>query len=404
MPPTERPVILLVAEAVTLAHFARIATLARALDTDAYRVVVASDPRFSALDGDAPLTLQTISSIATQAFATALVKGKPVYSSETLTRYVEEDLALIDRVKPDLVIGDFRLSLAVSAPLRRVPYVSVVNGYWSPYADTAYPVPDLPVTRLLGVGIAQRVFDLVRPLAFASHAAPLNRVRRKFGLPSLGRDLRTAYTWGDYTLYADIPEVTPTRGLPPNHRYLGPVLWSTQTPLPDWWERLPRDKPIVCFTLGSSGKADFLPAALKALARLPITLIVATVGRVVLPALPDNVFQADYLPMEAALRRSQLLICNGGSLTTYQALAGGVPVIGVCSNLDQLLNMTAIARLGCGVMLRAGGLAPATLRETAKAVLAVPAYTQAAARMGQVLEQYDSKQRFRDTVSELLGK
>lgn len=400
----KRPTILLVAEAVTLAHFARVITLAKALDPASYEIVVASDPRYTALEGQSSFSVQAIHSISSEQFNYALAQGKPLYGYETLDRYVQEDLALIDRVKPDLVIGDFRLSLSISAPMRGVPYVAVVNAYWSPYADTIYPIPDLAMTRLLGVGIAQRLFNLVRPLAFAAHAQPLNRLRRRYGLTSLGHDLRRSYTWGDYTLYADIPEVIPTHGLPPGHRYLGPVLWSTNLSLPDWWTRLPQDKPIVCLTLGSSGKADFLPAALEALAQLPVTLIVATVGQAHMQPLPSNIYVADYLPLETALLRSKLLICNGGSLATYQAFACGVPVIGICSNMDQLLNMSAVQRLRAGILLRVGGLKPASLYNAASVVLNTPAYANAAASLGQVLRRYDSGQCLRDTVAAILER
>ena len=397
-----KPVILLVAEAVTLAHFARIATLAKALDPAAYEVVVASDPRYTNLEAPLGCAFHPIRSIPAAEFAQALARGKPLYSVETLTQYVEDDLALLDSVKPDLVVGDFRLSLAVSAPLRRIPYAAVVNAYWSPFADTAYPVPDLPMTRILGVRLAQKLFDTVRPMAFALHARPLNRVRRRYGLPPLESDLRNVYTWGDYTLYADIPEVVPTRMLPSHHRYLGPVPWSTHTPLPEWWSSLPEDRPIVFLTLGSSGQADLLPMALTALSQLPVTVIAATAGKISLADAPANAYITDYLPMDIATRRSQLVISNGGSLTTYQALSSGVPILGLCSNMDQLLNMSAVERLGAGIMLRAGKASSAILLEVATAILNNPSYAQAASRVGQTLAQTDAAQRFRDIVAEML--
>lgn len=397
-----KPVILLVAEAVTLAHFARIATLARALDTSAYEVVVASDPRYTGLEKPFDSAFHPIRSIPSAEFAQALARGKPLYSIETLTRYVEDDLVLLDSVKPDLVVGDFRLSLAVSAPLRRIPYAAVVNAYWSPFADTAYPVPDLPMTRILSVRLAQKLFDAVRPIAFALHARSLNQVRRRYGLPPLGSDLRNAYTWGDYTLYADIPELVPTRNLPANHRYLGPVLWSTKTPLPEWWSSLPEDRPVVFLTLGSSGQADLLPIALTALSRLQVTVIVATAGKIALADAPAYAYITDYLPMDIATRRSQLVISNGGSLTTYQALASGVPVIGLCSNMDQLLNMNAVQRQGAGITLRAAKASSAGLIAAATAILDNPSYAQAAKRVGQTLAQTDAGQRFRDVVAEML--
>lgn len=399
----DKPVVLLVAEAVTLAHFARIVTLAKALDPDLYEVVVASDPRYAGLEAPLDCAFHPIRSIPSAEFEQSLARGKPLYSVETLTRYVEEDLAFLDRIKPDLVVGDFRLSLAVSAPLRHIPYAAVVNAYWSPYADTAYPVPDLPMTRILGVTLGQKLFDLARPVAFALHARPLNRVRRKFGLPPLGSDLRNVYTWGDYTLYADIPEVVPTRDLPRNHRYLGPLLWSTKTPLPEWWNSLPEDRPVVFLTLGSSGRADLLPLALEALSRLPVSVVVATAGKIALAAVPANVYVADYLPVDVASRRAQLVICNGGSLTTYQALASGVPVIGICSNMDQLLNMQALESLGAGILLRAARTSAEDVFRTVSTMLGQETFNRAARQVGAVLVRYDAGTVFREAVVDMLG-
>lgn len=394
--------VLFVAEAVTLAHYGRIATLSRSLAPDNYHVMVASDPRYKALDKIAEAEFHPIWSIPSSQFARALEQGSPLYDAKTLARYVENDLALIDTVKPDLIVGDFRLSLAVSAPLRRIPYASVVNAYWSPYADTAYPIPDLPFTRYTGLSVGQRLFDFVRPFAFALHARSLNQVRRHYGLPSLGSDLRNIYTWGDYTLYADIEELVPSRQLPDNHRYLGPILWSTRAPLPPWWDALPADRPLVFVILGSSGRADLLPMVLEALAGLPVIVIVATAGKVALETLPPNVFVADYLPMDLASERSTLVISNGGSLTTYQALAHGVPIIGICSNMDQLLNMGLLERLGAGIRLRATRISAAGLASAVTSILNGPSFMQEARRVAQILANVDVTQRFREFVQEVL--
>lgn len=397
-----RPVVLLVAEAVTLAHFARIVTLAKALDASSHRVVVASDARFAELEAPFGFPFHPIRSIASAQFERALARGKPLYDARTLAAYVEDDLALIREVKPDLVVGDFRLSLAVSAPVAGIPYAALVNAYWSPYADVAYPVPDLPMTRILGLSVAQRLFDAARPIAFALHARPLNRVRRQYSLPPLGDDLRTVYTWGDYTLYADVPELVPMRPLPASHRHLGAPLWSARRTLPEGWRRVPADKPVVLVTLGSSGRADLLPMTLSAMSDLPVTVLAVTAGRIDLAGAPANVLQADYVPLADAVRGASLVICNGGSLTTYQALDAGVPVLGVCSNMDQLLNMSAIERLGAGLLRRAARVRPADQRAAVRELLGTPSYTQAAKAAGERFAQVDVGQRFRAFVSEIV--
>lgn len=398
----DKPVILLVAEAVTLAHFGRIATLAKSLDASRFNVVVASDPRYGKLEPKLPL--QSLHSIPTRQFEQSLAAGRPVYDAATLVRYVHHDLDLLDRIQPDLVVGDFRLSLAVSAPLRKIPYAAIVNAYWSPWADIRFPVPDLPFTRLLGVGLAQKIFDRVRPFAFKAHARPLNQTRRYFGLPAISGDLRQAYSWSDATLYPDLPDLVPMRALPPAHHFIGPVLWSSGGPLPAWWSQIPADRPLVFLSLGSSGRSDFLATALRALAGLPVTLVVATAGKTGPVASGAQVFFAAYLPIEAVCARARLVICNGGSLTAYWALKYGVPVLGVCTNLDQMLNMAAIERQGAGLGLRAQGVTGNQLRDAARRLLdpagpAMPAANGFATRM----KQMEGTGAFQAVIEKVLG-
>jgi len=397
-----KPTILFVAEAVTLAHFARIVTLAKSLDPAEYNIVVASDPRYLGLEKPFPFAFHPIQSIPSTQFTQALAEGKPVYDVRTLTQYIEEDLLLLNKIKPDLVVGDFRLSLSISAPLSQVPYAAVVNAYWSPYSDIVYPIPDLMLTKILGVKLAQKLFNTVRPVVFALHARPLNKTRQRFGLPSLKNDLREAYTSADFTLYTDIPEAVPMVQKPSSHHYLGPVLWSTNTPLPEWWDSLPDDKPIVFVTLGSSGQSGLLPMVLQALAELPLTIIAATADKIHLTDLPDNVFINDFLPLDIACQRSQAVISNGGSMTTYQAFASGVPVIGIAGNMDQLLNMQAIEHLGAGITLRADSISQTGIQKAIKALLNNPSYAQAANKITQTLAHYDPAQRFRKIVTDII--
>jgi UDP:flavonoid glycosyltransferase YjiC (YdhE family) len=203
-------------------------------------------------------------------------------------------------------------------------------------------------------------------------------------------------------LYADIPEMVPTRNLPAHHRYIGPVLWSTKTPLPDWWNSLPADRPVIFLTLGSSGQAEILPMVLTALSRLPVTVIVATAGKIALADAPANAYITDYLPMDIATRRSCLVISNGGSLTVYQALSSGVPVLGLCSNMDQLLNMNSVEKMGAGITLRAAQVSATDLVVAVTAILNNPSYAHVAQRVGQILLGTDAGQCFLDIVAEIL--
>jgi UDP:flavonoid glycosyltransferase YjiC (YdhE family) len=252
------------------------------------------------------------------------------------------------------------------------------------------------------VTIAQALFDFVHPLAFALHTIPLNRVRREFGLTYMGWDLRGIYTWADQTLYADIPELIPTRNLPANHHYIGPVFWSPGTQCPNWWKKLPSERPMIYITLGSSGRSTLLPTVLEALADMPVTSVAATAGRITMNKLPNNAFVADYLPGDAAAARSQLVICNGGSPTTQQSIAQGTPVLGIPSNLDQHLNMLAVRRRGAGETIRSEQVSARKVREIAMGMLETPLYTQAAARLAREFSNYRATDRFAQLVKDVI--
>jgi UDP:flavonoid glycosyltransferase YjiC (YdhE family) len=399
--PGRRTRVLFIAEAVTLAHLARPVTLAQHLDAARYEVVLASDLRYQSLFPRLPFAWYPIHSIPSAQFLEALARGRPLYDVETLRGYVRDDLKLIADTAPDLVVGDFRISLAASARLAGIPYLTISNVYWSPYARQKFPMPELPLTKWLGIPLARTLFRLVRPCAFALHARPLNRVLSEHGLPRLGLDLLRVYTEADHTLYADVPELIPTVNLPANHHFLGPILWSPAVSPPDWWAEIPRDRPLIYATLGSSGHRDMLAATLHALADVPVTVMAATAGRSRLSQIPENARVAAYLPGEEAAARAALVLCNGGSPTTQQALAAGRPVVGLVSNMDQHLNMEAVRRLGAGELLRAETANPAAIRAAVERILTRPTYSEAASGLARIFSQYSAPHRFEAILDQI---
>ncbi len=185
-----------------------------------------------------------------------LERGRRLYDCDVLRGYVEEERQIIDRVRPALVVGDFRLSLAVSAALSGVRCAMLINAYWSPYGVRAsFPVPDHPIVRLLGFASPSATSRAVGA-AFAYFAAPVNELRESYGLPRVD-SLLGALTQGDLVLYPDIPELCPTHDLPGHHHYLGYVPWAPDVALPpDFRAEAEGGIPLVYVTLGSSGRTS----------------------------------------------------------------------------------------------------------------------------------------------------
>ncbi len=163
--------LLFVVENITLAQVMRLRVLAAGLDAERYEVHFASSEFDPMLFEGTNFKCWPVHTIEREAGLRALAKGDRLYEARTLERYVADELRLFDVVKPDAVIGDFRLSLAVSAPLAKIPCASLINAYWSPYAvRESFPVPDHPIVRLVGVARAEAISR--RPCPGCSRTLP----------------------------------------------------------------------------------------------------------------------------------------------------------------------------------------------------------------------------------------
>jgi len=405
-PGQARPRIVFFSEAVTLAHLVRPVFLATALQkTENYDIFLASpaDKRYEFCFTGTNFKRIDITSTTFERFMKRVDAGAPLFDAKTLDQQVQEDLAIIDNLKPDLIVGDQRLSLSVSATLRKTPYIAISNAYWSPYsARRRFPIPDIPVTRLLGARLCQPVFEAIWPLVSHIHAWPVNHVRKKYGLPTLDGWLKV-YTDANHVVYADVPTLAPTVPLPPNHHYLGTIPWSPPVALPAWWDTINPGKPCIYISLGSSGKAQLLPGITNALADIDANLLVATAGHIDPNTLPGNVFAAEYLPGAECTAKSELVICNGGSPTVQQILREGKPVLGIPANMDQYLAMEEVCHLGAGLLIRSVEATGARVREQVVKLLGSGSYRSAAEQVRTEIKGMDAETSFCELVGQLVG-
>jgi UDP:flavonoid glycosyltransferase YjiC (YdhE family) len=387
--------LLFFSEASTFAHVIRPFVLAKALDQSRYTIHFACSQNYYNFLSNESFQYWPLQSISAQTFATRLARGTPLYTAQELNDYVEEDLKLIDSIQPDMVIGDFRLSLAISATLRHIPYINITNAHWSPfYRYQQIPFPDHPLEKIVGLKLASSLFNAIQPIAFHLHQMPMNRVRKRYGLPAL-TSLQEIYTHGDVVLYADIPALLPCDQLPSHHHYLGPILWSPQVELPPWWSTLPETVPCIYISLGSSGAVHLLPKIIQGLATWPGRLLVSTAGRYnMLSDIPDNCYIADYLPALQICARASLVINNGGSASTYQALSQGKPVLGIPSNMDQFFSQQAIVRAGAGELVRTATISSQHIYNTVTKIFNESRYMQAAQKLSVDCQQYQASKRF----------
>src|SRR5690606_10088852 len=115
------------------------------------------------------------------------------------------------------------------------------------------------------------------PFVFSHHAKPVNRLRHKYRMSSIG-SLLDLVTYGDYVLYPDTHSLSPAGNVKDNCIFLGPVLWSPDNEISDdlkFWMAT----PYIYVTLGSSGRTDRINELLKGLERVDCNVILASAGK-----------------------------------------------------------------------------------------------------------------------------
>ena len=394
--------ILFVGEAVTLAHVVRPLTLARTLNPSKYEITFACDLRYKNIIGEIEFQHKNIYTILTDHFLKAIVHGKTGYDYPILKKYVEEDLKLINDVDPDIIVGDFRLSLMISSKLSSKTYINITNGYWSPYSrNDFFPIPEHPAAKLLGIKISEFFFNFFSNYFFSILNSPWNKLLKRYNLPIVGNDIRQVFGNGDFVAYADIPDLYSMDGLPESHRFIGPIPWAPKTAYPDWWEEIPETGQKVYVNLGSSGNKKIMPILCKVLSKLPVIGIFALAGGESPEVNASNLYFADYLPGDQVASVSDLVVCNGGSPSTYQALSEGVPVLGLPTNMDQCLNMKILVNTSLGLMERNWTISEKQLQTYIIRLLSERQYKENAIRLKNRIASFSVKKEFPNMVNQI---
>ena len=349
VPQAPRGHALVIGDSISLAHVGRAMVAARLLQSAGCKVTFATGPAHQALARQEGFDPREIDCVPPERAIAAIRRGSHIFDLETVERYVAADLALIEDVAPDWIVADFRLSLNISCELARVPYCNILNGYMTHYYSAPQEPPQtFPLTRLLGKRLTRRFFPTLKRQVLRYYAYNFNRSRKRHGLKP-GGDILHIMESPHANLIADLPELIPCANLPPHFRYIGPLIWEPSVPEPEWLDQIDPSRPCVYVTMGSTGEGGMFRRALVALVDSGYQVLTTTAGQI--DNLPPGVFACKYAPGSALARRSVAIICHGGSLTIYQSLAEGVPVIAIPTFHDQETNAERLEATGLGAAL-----------------------------------------------------
>jgi UDP:flavonoid glycosyltransferase YjiC (YdhE family) len=265
---------------------------------------------------------------------------------DNLEDVLHDQIGVIRELKPDLVIGDAAWTLKMAAEKCRVNYYALLNSYLSPYYSEVRSLPEGHLANTYRGKLPEFIFNgmlkLGEYLAYKKYHRPFAKLRKKYGLRKL--KMLPEELQGDKTLLCDDPVLFPTKETDVNHVTLGPVFYRNEKDEGEYIFKENRHKSIV-ICMGSSGNFDKI-----SLFNSPLfsnfNFIVA--GKKLMKNFPPNFAFQEFVNLDIALSKADLLICHGGNGTLYHGLKHQKPILAFPSHFEHVWNMQQIKKLGLG--------------------------------------------------------
>jgi len=280
-------------------------------------------------------------------------KFTPAFTDAEMIQRVENEVAVLKRLKPVALITGSYPSIPVTCRVLNIPLVWVVQSTWLPdffehgagLTDHMRPaaikaIADRCVLAFINFWIRQGFLNSV------NHAA------RHFGVP--GYDSIFDYWRGDITLVAEPPGFSGVK-LPPNHFFTGPLIPQDEFPLPDEIRNIPRDKPLIYFAMGSSGTREIVARMIEGFEGRPYRVIAPVkfqLAQVPNARIPSNVLVTGWVPALQVNKMADVTVIHGGIGTVMTAALAGKPVVGVGMQMEQVANLACLERLGFAIRVR----------------------------------------------------
>ncbi|NTU42293.1 MAG: UDP glycosyltransferase, partial [Nitrospirales bacterium] len=337
-------------------------------------------------------------------------KGKLRFVSDAeLERMLNADLALYKEAKPDIVLTDGRFTAPISTHIAGIRHAAIVNVSSTEYRANPYiPFFDwLPVKEDSNAGKALNLLNLFLEMAvFDNMMGTFIKLSKRYGLTKT-ITATNCLTGKDITLLADIPEYFPTRNLPANYHYIGPLTWERGVPPPSWWPPQKEGRPLIYITAGTTGIGDFFQIVYGLIRKSGLAAVITTGAQIGgLESIKGKIYAEPFIDGDLVMKECDLVVCHGGNGTIYQALQHGKPVIGIPTIPDQKFNMRRVEALAVGRTLSWKDFSrnPESLLALIDSVLREKSFMQNAERMRDILSGYNAAQTAADIIEKAMKR
>jgi hypothetical protein len=278
------------------------------------------------------------------------------FTAREMEPRVENEIRLFKEVQPACVLTGWCQSVLISTRAARVRFVNVLHStsVTEYYQAGLQSWPDRTNFRFLRWLLSEErmnrwVSKLVLKLKLPAN--PFNILGKKYGLKEFHNFIDVLE--GDYTLLADVPEWVGFEEIRPNLRYIGPLPYKSSNEIPTEIVEMPKDKPVVYFAMGSSGKPELIKEIIEGFSDKPYSVIapVRTHIKDLNVKVPPNVIVTGLLPAHKVNPMADISVIHGGQNTVMQACLAGTPIVGIGMHPEQQANLDACVRKGFAIRL-----------------------------------------------------
>ncbi len=330
--------------------------------------------------------------------------GSAFSKAEMIAR-IESEMAYFRACQPVAVITGSYVSAPITCQIMHIPLVWAIQSTWLEdfFAHGAGTTDNIRFgpAKALADWIVFGFINLWIRIGFLGVA---NQAARHFGAPGF----RSIFDYwrGDVNLVAEPAEFTGV-ALPPNYYYTGPLIARQDFPLPEEIQKLPHDKPLIYFAMGSSGTPPIVANIVESFADKPYRVIAPVkshLDKVPGVRIPENVLVTDWLPALAVNKLVDLSVIHGGIGTVMTAAYAGKPVVGVGMQPEQDANIAALVHKGFAIRIPKSK-APGQKVQAAIAQLLNDANAkQKAADFAKVMEKWDGPQMAAELLYDKFGR
>lgn len=278
------------------------------------------------------------------------------FSAEEMAPRVENEIKLFKEVNPACVLTGWCQSIFISTRVAQLPFINVLHStsVTEYYEAGLQSWPDRRNYFWL-----RKIFNEEQLNRFASNlvlkmklpAKPFNILAKKYGLKEFKNFIEVLE--GDYTLLADIPQWVGLKEIRPNLHFIGPLPYKSNEEVPKEILDMPKDKPVIYFAMGSSGKPELISEIIEGFKNKPYRVIAPVKSHInnMKVQIPDNVVLTGFVPAHKVNPLADISVIHGGQNTVMNACLSGTPIVGVGMHAEQQANLDACVRKGFAIRI-----------------------------------------------------